>query len=125
MTGLEIGDRVRFEARADYLPYALVEPGEMGTVVWTDGEGNADIRLDTTHAKLAQHYRNCVWLLPDGSTDAVRLVVVQTHKARHAMMGLAASLLIIVVLAGAAVVGDTYAVLDAVSQIDLEWWHAE
>jgi hypothetical protein len=119
MTGLEIGDRVRFDARADYLPYALVEPGELGTVIWTDGEGNADIRLDVTHAKLWQHYKNCVWLLPDGSTDAVRFSVVRSNKALRTTMRLAASLAIIVSLACAAAVGDAYAVLDRVTHLEM------
>jgi hypothetical protein len=73
---LKVGDVVEVVGLIDLNPHTVIQPGERGTVVFSDGEGNADIKLDKHHQGLCEWF-NCFWLIPpftDEVAKAIRLI---------------------------------------------------
>lgn len=59
---LEAGQIVKVTEVIDLSPHAIIEKGEHGLVVWSDGAGNADIKMSRHHKGLGE-WDNCIWTI--------------------------------------------------------------
>lgn len=75
------GERVRVTRNIDLSPYAIVQEGELGTVIYVGAE-ETDIKMDTVHEGL-RHWHNCIWIIPDGETEDVRTALELLPKQRE------------------------------------------
>lgn len=74
---LSVGDVVEALVRIDMSPHTIIEAGERGKVVFSDGEGNADIQMELHHQGLCEWY-NCMWLIAPYTDEWMKMLKVVT-----------------------------------------------
>lgn len=72
---LKVGDVVEVLAAIDLSPHTLIQAGERGVVVFSDEEGNADIKLELHHQGLGE-WCNCFWLIPPFTDELLKMIHV-------------------------------------------------
>lgn len=73
MLKMEVGWVIETTAAINLEPHTIIQPGERGTVVYSDETGRTDIRMHTFHKGLVE-WDNCMWLIPP-YTDTLEMAL--------------------------------------------------